>query len=43
MQDQNMIAGYGGLTNDFTGLVDGQDMVDMRNPQAIIGNMNSMG
>jgi len=35
-----MIAGYGGLSNDHTSLVTGQEMADYRNPQAIVGNMN---
>ena len=39
MQDQNMAAGMGGLREDMVGLVDGQDLIDMRNPQAIMGNM----
>lgn len=40
MQEDNMVGGMGGLQNDFTGLVETQDMNDMRNPQAIVGNMN---
>jgi hypothetical protein len=34
-----MVGGMGGLQNDFTGLVEAQDMSDMRNPQSIVGNM----
>jgi len=41
MQDQNMVAGMGGLTADYQALADGQDLADMRNPQAIVGNMNA--
>ena len=40
MQDQNMVAGMGGLQTDMAGLADGQDLIDMRNPNAIVGNMN---
>ena len=40
MQEENMVAGMGGLQSDMIGLVDGQDIADMRNPQAIVGNMN---
>jgi len=32
MQDQNMVAGMGGLTADYQALADGQDLQDMRNP-----------
>lgn len=39
MQDENMVAGMGALSNDMTGLVEAQDMTDMRNPQAIVDNM----
>jgi hypothetical protein len=35
-----MVGGMGGLQQDMVGLADGQDMIDMRNPQAIVGNMN---
>ena len=40
MQDENMVAGMGGLGNDFSSLADGQDRIDMMNPQAIMGNLN---
>ena len=40
MQDQNMVAGRGGLQTDMAGLADGQDLLDIRNPIAIVGNMN---
>jgi len=40
MQEQNMVAGMGGLQSDMQGLADGQDIIDMRDPQAIVGNMN---
>ena len=36
MQDNNMIAGMGGLT-DFSSLVDGVDKKKLQNPQAIMG------
>ena len=39
MQEQNMVGGMGGLQNDFTGLLEAQDMTDMRNPQAIVDNL----
>jgi hypothetical protein len=32
MQDENMVAGMGALGNSMTGLVEAQDMNDMRNP-----------
>ena len=32
MQEENMVAGMGGLQSDMIGLVDGQDIADMRNP-----------
>jgi hypothetical protein len=35
-----MNAGMGGLQSDMQGLADGQDIIDMRDPQAIVGNMN---
>ena len=35
-----MVAGMGGLQSDMQGLADGQDIIDMRDPQAIVGNMN---
>ena len=40
MQDNNMVGGMGGLGNDYQALADGQDLMDLRNPQAIVGNMN---
>ena len=40
MQEENMVGGMGGLQNDMTGLVEAQDLTDMRNPSAIVGNMN---
>jgi len=39
MQEQNMVGGMGGLQNDHTGLLEAQDMTDMRNPQAIVDNL----
>ena len=39
MQDSNMVAGMGGL-NDFSSLADGQDRIEMMNPNAIMGNLN---
>ena len=37
-----MNAATGGLIgNSFAGLADGQDMMDMRSPQAIVGNLNN--
>ena len=30
----------GGIGADYQALADGQDLVDMRNPQAIVGNLN---
>mmetsp|Transcript_921 Transcript_921/g.1650 ORF Transcript_921/g.1650 Transcript_921/m.1650 type:complete len:251 (+) Transcript_921:12-764(+) len=41
MQDQNMVGGMGGLTADFQALADGQDLQDLRNPAAIMGNLNN--
>ena len=35
-----MVAGMGGLGSDHVALADGQDVMDMRNPAAIVGNMN---
>ena len=35
-----MVAGMGGLGNDFSSLADGQDRIDMMNPNAIMGNLN---
>ena len=34
-----MVAGMGGL-NDFSSLADGQDRIEMMNPNAIMGNLN---
>lgn len=43
MQDNNMIGGMGGLTG-FTGLVEGADIDKMRDPNAIMENVqNSIG
>ena len=38
-----MVAGMGGLTNDFSGLADEQDRIDMMNPAAIMGNLDEAG
>lgn len=35
-----MVGGMGGLGKDLTGLIEAQDLTDMRNPQSIVGNMN---
>lgn len=35
-----MIGGLGGLGADHMSLADGQDLLDMKNPAAIVGNMN---
>ena len=40
MQEQSMAGGLGGLGADYQALADGQDLADMRNPQAIVGNLN---
>lgn len=43
MQENNMIGGSGGLSS-FTGLATGADIDEMRNPEAIMGNVqNSIG
>ena len=34
-----MIGGMGALSNDMSSMVEAQDMIDMRNPQAIVDNM----
>ena len=39
MQDQNMVAGMGGLTQGFSDLADGEDRAQLMNPQNIIGNL----
>jgi len=39
MQDQNMVAGLGGLTQGFSDLADGEDRAQLMNPQNIIGNL----
>lgn len=40
MQENNMIGGMGGLSS-FTGLADGADIDAMRDPAAIMGNVQS--
>jgi len=39
MQDQNMVAGMGGLTQGYSDLADGEDRAQLMNPQNIIGNL----
>ena len=39
MQDQNMVAGMGGLTQGFSDLADGEDRAQLMNPQNIVGNL----
>ena len=39
MQDTNMVAGMGGLTNGYSDLADGEDRAQLMNPQNIIGNL----
>lgn len=42
MQDQSMTAGMGGLVGDsHMQLAGGSELNDMRNPMAIVGNLNS--
>lgn len=40
MQDSNMIGGSGGLTS-FTDLADGDQIAEMRDPAAIMGNVQT--
>lgn len=37
MQDQNMVAGMGGLTQGFSDLADGEDRAQLMSPQNIVG------
>ena len=43
MAENNMVAGMGGLGTDFSALADGQDRMDMMNPNAIMGNLDEAG
>lgn len=39
MQDQNMVAGMGGLTAGYSDLIDGEEKNQMMDPKAIMGNL----
>ena len=42
MQDGNMVGGMGGLVGDsHLSLAEGYEINDMRNPNAIVGNLNN--
>jgi hypothetical protein len=44
MQDGNMVGGMGGLVGDtHLSLAEGYEIDDMRNPNAIVGNLNNAG
>ena len=43
MQEGNMIGGMGGLQHDMMALADDSDKRQMRDPNAIMGNMQAAG
>jgi len=38
-----MVGGMGGLSNNFSDLIDGQEKMDMMDPSAIVGNLAHAG
>ena len=43
MQENNMVAGMGGLGSEFSALVDDAERQEMMAPKAIAGNLQAAG